>query len=91
MYVIIYHNAHAFDNACESEIIGPFSSLPDAKARLVRLVANMGDEQFKLDPDPETEQDGTYAGYFYEDLEREGRSEDLASEIWAEIVKLTPG
>ncbi len=90
MYVIQYYNAHLYYNAGECVIFGPLPDLDAAKARLTKLVENKGDPLFKIDPDPDAVNNGTYAGYSPEDLAAADRDEDLASEIWAEIVELTP-
>lgn len=84
MHVIHYHNEHAYGNPGECEIYGPYPDLDAAKAGLVKLAEAMDDPLFKIDSE------GTYAGFGYEDLEAEGRDEDLSSEVWAEIVELTP-
>lgn len=91
MFVIHYHNAHAYSNPGLCEIYGPFPNLDAAKQHLAKLVESMGDPLFKIDPNPYAiNNDGTYAGYHYEDLINVDRDEDLASEIWAEVVRLIP-
>lgn len=84
MFAIQYYNEHAFDNAGCCEIYGPFQDMDTAKTQLAKLVESIGDELFEIDHD-----DGTYAGYCYETLEKSGRNTDLCVEIWAEIVELT--
>jgi hypothetical protein len=91
MYVVLYHNEHAmYTTACDAAIIGPYPDMVAAKARLRKIVVDEGDELFKLNPNPDGDNDDTYAGYNDEELIAAGRDEDLASEIWAEIVELLP-
>jgi len=90
MFVIHYHNEHAFDNPGQCEIIGPYSTLDAAKFDLAKLVGLADDEHFKVDPNEDAEDnDGTYAGYDADELIEAERDEDLACKIWAEITELT--
>ena len=91
MFVIHYHNDHVFDNPGCCSIIGPYPTMDKAKTGLAGLVAEINDPLFKIDPDQDAvDNDGTYAGFAYDDLIDAGRDEDMASEIWAEIVELAP-
>lgn len=83
MYVIYYHNKREYDNPSECEIYGPLADLFWAKAYLVKLVEAADDELFKINAD------GTYASYDKDDLIGAGREIDPATEIWAEVVRLT--
>ncbi len=90
MYVIHSHNEYAFNNPGDCAIYGPYPDLDAAKAGLARLVVLVNDPLFKIDPDPEaTDNDGTYAGFYYDDLDKAERNEDIAAEVWAHIVELT--
>lgn len=89
-FVIHHHNENEFDNAGYCEIIWPFETIELAKEALKQLVVNYNDDLFKIDQDPDSIQDGTYAGFYYEDLHNSNRNEDLCNEYWAEIVELTP-
>src|SRR4051812_32911431 len=92
MWVLVYHNEHiGFDTAGDHGVFGPYATFADAQKDLQKLVESMDDPLFKIDPDPEFEcSHGDYAGYFYEDLVKDDRDEDLASEIWAEIIEVLP-
>lgn len=91
MYVIYYHNEHVFDNPGECGVHGPYPDLNAAKVGLAALVTSLDDSLFKIDPDPDaSDKTGTYAGYYYKDLYDAKRDEDMAYEIWAEIILLTP-
>ena len=88
LFVIIYHNEHQFDNASQEEIRGPYNDMETAKAALAKIVTDFGDAHFKIDPIKGTTYNGTYAGYDVDELIANKRHEDLASEVWAEIVPL---
>lgn len=92
MFIVHYHNEHAYSNPGCCEIYGPLPDIDTAKSYLAKLVESVDDPLFKIDPDPHAEatRDGTYAGYCYETLEENNRNTDLCSEVWAEIVRLTP-
>jgi hypothetical protein len=92
MFVVHYHNEHAFDNPGDCAIYGPYETLEQAKSRLALLVGTYGDPLFRIDPDPEaTDSDGTYAGYYYKELLKADRDEDLACEVWAFIQPIDAG
>jgi hypothetical protein len=83
MYAINYHNAHAFDNASECKLYGPYTTIDEAREFLAKLVENEKDPYFKIS------ETGNYAGFEADELNANDRDEDIACEIWAEIIPLT--
>ncbi len=83
MFVIIYHNYHAnpgSGNVC----IGPFTERPLAIEHLREMERLAGDSDFK------TDEEAGFLGYDAEELDNAGRDTELASDIRAEVVELTP-
>ncbi len=89
MYVVHYHNEHAFDNPGECAVYGPYETRDEAKAGLARLAATV-DPCFQVDPNNDPNAKGTYAGFDDAKLEAADRDVEIAAEIWAEVVELTP-
>jgi hypothetical protein len=82
-HVVVFHHEHLYHNACQEAIHGPYTER-EAQEVLAGIVVTMKDTEFKLSDD------GEYAGYSFDDLVTAKRDTDLCSEIWAEIVPLTP-
>ncbi len=86
MFVLIYHNDNAPNsNATGSEFFGPYNDKQAAQADLTRIVDDLGDQLFQIrDLQP------GFAGYKASELEEAGRDPELADQLFAEIVQLTP-
>lgn len=84
MFIVIVHNE--YDRSVKSEAgnryVGPFQSQESAIAYLRKLVVDCGDSDLKISDD------GTYAGYEYEDLIEAERKVDLCTEIWMEVSEV---
>lgn len=81
MFVLVCYN-DAYECLTSVAVFGPYQDKTTAKAALALHVEKMDDKQYKLS------EDGLEAGFDYEELQAVGRNEELASEIYAEILPL---